>query len=1056
MNSEQRYAFGELKRDIELVGAMATRASAAAKSLELAEPVDARFDAPPDELDWRPMQVGGEWGGRQQWAAFRASFDVPDGWPAGAIELRWENEIRYTQYAGDDNFPAGPEGQLFVDGRSVGAIDQRHTALMHDFKPGGSHDVRGVFFAARCGCRHRLATCAIALIDPATHKLYHDLRVAMDIAEQISPESLSYHKLRAAIDAGTKPLDLRTIANALMPAERKRDVERSTFYASVADAQAAFDEAMDRIAGAGDVPQVVCVGHAHIDLAWLWPVAQTRHKCVRTFATQCRLLDRYDQWVFQQSSPQAYAWVEQDAPELFDRIAAHVRDGRWDAEGAAWVEMDTNVPGGESLVRQLLFGKRYFKKKLGVDSRLLWLPDVFGYCGALPQLLRKAGVDTFITSKLSWSQYNRFPHDTFRWRGIDGSEVCTHFISTPASPSNAGNDAIWSTTYNAELTLGELAAIWRAYRHKAVGVEPLLSFGYGDGGGGPTEMMLETAARMADWPLPEGLPRIRHEPVGKLADRVNGKADQLPVWDGELYLEYHRGTYTSQAWLKRANRKNEIALHNAEWLGVLAGRVDAMLKPDRLAEAWEELLLNQFHDILPGSSVGETYDEARLSERRVAQAAEAVIEKTAQALAGAIDTAERGRPVVLFNTLGWDRTDPIKLPSDEWIDGVTVPAGGWCVVDLDRPHVSDEAVVLSISEDGKKLTNAWWSLTLDDAGHIVELIDRDTGRNVITPGAAANQWQVFEDRPLRYDAWDIDPFYADHPLQGPTLEKIEVVETGEVRIAAELTWRMPKIGDADDQPRSVITQRIAMYARHPRIDFETQIEWVEHHQLLKVAFPVEVRATEATYEIQYGHLCRPAHTNTEWDAAQYEVCAHRWVDLSEHGFGVALLNDCKYGHDIRDGVIRLTCIKSAQAPDVMADQGRHEFTYCLLPHAGAFQDAGVPRAAAELNTPVLATEPEPSAGKLPAELRPIAVDHQAIVIDTLKPAEDGKGVIVRMYESHGSHARTTLTTQPAPRKATATDLLENLDESQQIELNDDGDVTLDFTPFEVKTLRFVW
>jgi len=1046
MDNEARFRVAKLNRYVSLIGCRIVRETVWGREIHVLEPAESRFDAPPDDGLWQPMRIGGAWGGKQQWAYFRAEVTVPDHWRAGAIELRMAHKVGYLQRPADDNYPAGPEGQVFIEGRRVGAIDQQHKRIRYPFEPGKTYDVRAVFFAGRCACRHALETLGLAWIDPPTEKLYYDLRVTLDVIGQLSPDSITREKLIAAVDAAIHALDLRDeVGHVEVPSEVRRDPAGELFYASVAAAQEAFDAAQRRLEPAADAPRIVALGHAHTDLAWLWPIQQTRHKLVRTFATQCRLLQQYSDWIFQQSSAQAYAWVERDAPELFENIKGYVAAGRWEVEGAMWVEADTNLTGGESLVRQLLYGKRYFREKFGIDSRVLWLPDVFGYSAALPQLLRLAGVDGFVTSKISWNQYNRFPHDTFRWRGLDGTEIPTHFITTPSSS--------WFYTYNAEVTAGQVKGAWDEYRQKALGLEPLMTFGFGDGGGGPTEEILENARRLAADPPITGMPQVKFDKARTLMQRIAAKAAQLPIWDGELYLEYHRGTYTTQAWLKRANRKNEVRLHNLEWLACLAAEHGYRLDKARLDAMWQDLLLMQFHDILPGSSVGEVYEEVRPMQQRIAQQADAMISEAAAVLCKKIDTSARRKPIVLFNTLSWDRSDPVRLPDGTWRDDITVPAGGWTVIDAAGPASHEASPELSVSDDGRQLTNAFWLLRLDEHGRIVELYDRRNDRQVLPEGAVANEWQVFEDRPLAHDAWDIDLHYQEHPLPPPRCVSIQVVERGDVRVAVEVTWKMPPIGKG---PQSIITQRIALYARHPRIDFETTVEWHEHHQLLKVAFPVDIRATEATYQIQFGHIRRPTHRNTSWDVARFEVCAHQFVDLAEHGYGVSLLNDCKYGHDIHDNVIRLTCIKSPQSPDARADQGHHEFTYCLLPHAGSFQQAGVIRAAAELNVPVIVREAKPSPGDLPSEFRFVRCDSDAVIVETLKGAEEGDGLILRLYESHGSHAHVTLTFAKAPACVQQVNLLEEPAE-EDIGLHHHGDsVRLRLRPFQVVSLRIDW
>ncbi len=1044
MIHEHKYRLDHLRRAADMLARHVKRAERPLSDIAVLEPAPARFDCPEDSGDWQPISVGEAWGGGQQWALFRGKAEVPAEWKGGRIELRMSHDIRWLAPARDDHFPAGPEGQLFIDGQRVGAIDACHKSIRHAFKPGRTSDVRAVVFAGRCPCRHRLGAFSIAWVDAAADKLAWDLTATLDVIDQLDEASMARERLIRAVEAAIDALNLTEIANDLVPAEIVRDPRRTLLYESVPAAQRAFDERMQELPDAGEVPQISAVGHAHIDLGWLWPMSQTRHKCVRTFATQVRLLEQYPEWVFLQSSPQAYAWVKADAPDLFERIRQLINDGRWEANGAMWVEADTNVPSGESLVRQLLYGKRYFRERLGVDSKVLWLPDVFGYSAALPQILKLADVHAFITSKISWSQFNRFPHDAFAWRGIDGTELPTQFITTPSDWRNTVD------TYNAQATASELHRQWDRFSEKHLLHEPSMSFGFGDGGGGPNEIILERVTRYRGPRKIEAMPQVKLEPVARLAERLVRRAGELFVWDGELYLELHRGTYTSHGWLKRFNRKNEIRLHNVEWLASLAADHGYELDKEKLDELWRNLLLIQFHDILPGSSVTELYDEVRPIEQRIADAADDMVAAAATTVAEQVDTSQAERPVVLFNTLSTERSDPVKLPDGSWRDDVILPAGGWAMIDAAAPISRDEPTVLQVTEDGRRLSNRWWSIHLDEAGRIDEVYDQIHDRQILRKGETANEWQVFEDRPLNWDAWDIDLHATDLRLEDPTLASIHVVERGEVRVAVELLWRLPQRPQGES---SVITQRIALYAASPRIDFETHVDWHEHHKVLKVAFPVDVRATEATCEIQFGHLSRPTHRDTSWDLAKFEICAHRFIDLSEHGFGVALLNDCKYGHDVRDNVLRLTCIKSAQAPSAVADQGGHEFTYALLPHAGDFQDAGVPRAAAELNTPPVIVEPGSSQGELPVQSAFIACDNDAVVIDTVKPAEDGKGLIVRLYEAFGSHARATLTLPKPAGSVQCVNLLEEPLDQHGAMTHEHDKVTVEARPFEIVTLR---
>lgn len=1029
----------------KLIPPYVTRESIPAQDIQLLEPAEMRYDCPPDDGPWQKTEIGGQWGGKQQYTYFRGKVTVPGHWKNNPIDLRVNFKNNYLAPTYDDNTTCGPEGQAFINGQRVGAIDWQHGTIRYPFKAGQTYDVRAVEFAARIPCRHTLQTYGVALIDGATEKLLNDMRVALAMVDRLSDESLDRARLIDALDAAVKALDTRdAIGGALIPKEARRDAAGEGFYASVAAAQRAFDKYRKQIKEAGDGPEVLAIGHAHIDLGWLWPIRITHHKCVRTYSTQVRLLKQYSDWAYQQSSPQTYKWLEQDAPELLAEVKKLIKAGRWEADGATWCECDMNLTGSEALARQFLYGKKYFAEKLGVDSRYLWLPDVFGYSSALPQLLKLADCDAFITSKISWNEFNRFPYDTFRWRGLDGSEIPVQFITTACKEP--------FFTYNSVLSLEEIKGNWTHYQQKAITGQSLLSFGHGDGGGGPTEQMLETGKRLTTEATPAGLPKLRYGLVRDMVRQIKAKAPMLPVWDGELYLELHRGTYTTQSWIKRANRKNEIRLHNLEWLGVLADKAGYKLDKAALDGLWEDLLLMQFHDILPGSSVGELYDEVRVMHEQLAGKADDMTAQATKALAARIDTSAAGKPVVLFNTLSWNRTDPVQLPDGTWIDGVSIPAGGWTVVDAKAWKAADKAAKgdLTVSADGRKIKSRFWQIKLDKQGRISELLDRQADRQVLPEGHVANLLETFEDRSARWDAWDIPQYYTEHPVPGPELENLKVLEQDAVHVTIEMNYSMPIIGKG---PQSTIKQRMTVYANHPRIDFATEVDWHEHHVVLKAAFPVDVRATEASYQVQWGHLCRPTHTNTSWDVARFEVPAHQFADLGEHGYGVALMNDCKYGYHIQDNLMRLTLLRSPTGPHAFADQGYHQFTYSLLPHSGSFQDAGVVRAAAELNVPVIAVATDAHSGKLAATCGFLDCDNPAVVIETVKPAEDGKGIIVRLYEAHGSHAQATLAFAQAPKSVEHVNLLEQ-SYDEDIDLKATGnEATLRIRPFQIVTLR---
>lgn len=1043
---ERKHRLQKLRKCVDLLGRQVVRHTLAPVALRMVCPASARFDAPGDDADWVDITPGQVWGGQDQWAWFAATFDVPQDWKhAGrAIRLQVNVEAHYLVEQTYVTHPAGPEGLVFVDGQPTGAIDQQHQQMVIDVTPGKRVEVRAVFYAGRCACAHTLRGIRLAQIDQPTHDLWQDLRVDMDVIAQLPEEDPQRSALVAMVEAVIVKLNLTELPELTVPHELNRDPQRALLDASLAAAKKLHDEKSQALAEHPHAPAVRCVGHAHIDLGWLWDTSHTRHKAARTFATQVRLLNQYEDWVFNQSSPQVYDWLRQDAPAVYTAVREQIAAGRWEATGAMWVEADTNIPSGESLVRQLVHGLRYFRDELGVASDLLWLPDVFGYSAALPQLLVLAGVPSMVTSKISWNQYNRFPHDTFHWRGLDGSGVVTHFITTP-------NENAW-LTYNAMMTVEELQQNHRMYLQKETGIEPLLSFGYGDGGGGPTEEMLDTALRMQRPLGGSAVPRAKLGHAADLMRDIAQRKNDLPTWRGELYLELHRGTYTSQAHLKRSNRQCEVALHDAEWLTTLATPMGVALDQAAHDKAWRELLLSQFHDIVTGSSVAEVYVEARRSHEQILAHARDQAQQAMLALAQAIDTTGIARPVVLFNTLPFDRQELLQLPDGSWRDDLTIPAGGWLVVDTEKsaknPGKTDVFEV-----DGPHIHTPFWTLTLDDSGQITTLTCQRTGRAYMAAGQRGNHWQVFEDRTLRHDAWDIDFDFAMRPLAGPTLVERAVIEHTAHRLVIQQRWELPV--PEGDRRKSVIQQRMIFYAKQARIDLVHDIDWHDHHKLLKLAFEVDIHAADAVHEIQFGHLRRPTHRNTSWDRAQFETCAHRFVALQEHGAGVALLNDCKYGHDVLDRTIRLTCIKAAQAPDPQADLGKHHFTCALLPYAGTFQEAGVIQAAAALNVPVRMVQTDAHAGKLPAARTTISSTNPAMIVDTLKPADDGDGRILRVYEAFGSHATGRLALDPPSSRVQVCDLLEQPahDDAQHIAALEDGCIALSLRPFQVVTLR---
>jgi len=1013
-----------------------------------------------DDSTWDTIDVGDRWGGPGQTHWLRIPVRVPGGWTEGTVAVR--------VVLGAYQDISGPEALAYLDGVPVQGFDYYHRELILDK---GARDGRTLMLALEIYSSLRpgpqvIQALELVRIDPEAEALYHDLRVVHDAVLTMSENAPERARLiRAMVDA-YDALDLR-------------QPQSDDYLRSVLAARARIREAYRR--GPRGAPRTVAVGHAHIDLAWLFPVAQTRRKGARTFSTALKLMEQYPDYHFVASQPALYDMVREDEPALYARIKERIAEGRWEPTGASWVEMDCNLAGGEALVRQFLFGKRYFRQELGADPKVLWLPDVFGYSAALPQVLKGCDVDYFMTTKISWNEYNRLPYDTFRWAGIDGTEVLTHMVTAPLLPSELSRTTQQPFyTYNAKFTPYDVAGNWAAYRQKDVNEELLYLFGYGDGGGGPTAEMQETAQRLRDLPNFVQVEQSSAEAFfARLSERVWDDPN-LPRWAGELYLEYHRGTYTSQGWIKRANRKNELLYHEAELWSALASLADpaAAGRQQELKQGWESLLFNQFHDILPGSSIHEVYQDARADHQAIAACGEAVSAAARATIAHAVENnAPQGTSVVVFNPAPFAREDPVAVtfPAGEPLPALADAAGrpasiqevagddtgrhaliGASVPSLGyRTYAATASTSTPDDEDALRVTrdaleNRFFRLQLDEHAEIVSLYDKRARREVIAPGERGNRLIAFEDRPLNFDAWDINIYYQDKPYPVDDVTSWEVVEHGPLRGGVEIVRHYGQ---------SVITQRILLYRDVPRIDFPTHVDWHEHQTLLKAAFPVTVNAPRATFDIQWGNVERPTHWNTSWDWARFETCAHKWADLSEGDYGVALLNDCKYGYDIKGHTVRLSLIKSGVYPDPEADQGEHVFSYALLPHEGDWRGGEVVRQAYLFNMPAtgyirsardvtVAAANVPQA--LPSAYALVATSRPGLVIETIKPAEDGDGLIVRFYDAHNTRGEATLTFARPIASAEETNMLE---EAYGPAVYDGHDLRVAVRPYGIGTFR---
>ncbi|MCR8633268.1 alpha-mannosidase [Paenibacillus radicis (ex Xue et al. 2023)] len=996
------------------------------------------------------MQLGERWEGRDRYLWLAAQVDVPASWQGRKIVGRFD----FGKGGGGNN--AGFESLLYVNGQPYQGVDTNHQEVFFAEESAGT--TVSLCFRLWSGLggykplaimEHQLKRAELCWLDADADDLYYTARAALQVIKVLHEHSPERQLLLSAADRAFLLVDWSRPGSA-------------DFYASLTAAAESLRTSVQQLPKQHAVT-VRCIGHTHIDVAWLWRLKHTREKAARSFSTVLRLMELFPDYVFLQTMPQLYDYIKTDYPDIYAQIQERVKEGRWEAGGGMWLEADCNLTSGESLVRQLLYGTRFLRDEFGTECTYLWLPDVFGYSWALPQILKKSGIDTFMTTKISWNQYNRMPHDTFQWRGIDGTEVLTHFITTP---DNAGG---WLYTYNGEVTASSVNGIWETYRDKPVNRELLLAYGYGDGGGGVNREMLELRRRLSELP---GVPNVTtgrvDEYFAELQQTIAQTDEYVHTWDGELYLELHRGTYTSQAYNKRMNRKLELLARETEWLGIM-GSLEAgdwsFYDRSKLAEAWKIVLRNQFHDIIPGSSIQEVYDDSRLEYEEAERLLQAANNHAASVLT--VRQTETGiAEYTVWNSSGWERGGLVLVQSDRSLDASGTEGvwkdeqgnvlasqrsvDGWLVQVQAVPSLGSSIIRYCSEESentdkkphpfittGNGIETPHYSLHWNGTGQLTSIWDKMSQREVLAAGSNGNVLQVFEDKPKsRHEAWDIDIYYQEKTEEIRELTSIEVVENGPVRAVVRFAWKYKD---------STITQQLIVYSDSRRIDFKTIVDWHEQRKLLKAAFPVEIRSTEASYDIQFGNVKRPTHWNTSWDYARFEVVGHQWADLSERGYGVSLLNDCKYGYDIKDNLMRLTLIKSALVPDPQADQGHHEFTYSLLPHSGDWLEGRTVQEAWDLNVPLVIKQGA-VAVQTRASLFRLSSEH--VHIDAVKKAEDSSLIVLRFHEFAGQRGWVELSSDYQILSWQESDLMER----PIGEVSSDAVIRLAVKPYEIKTL----
>ncbi|XP_025246038.1 alpha-mannosidase 2C1 isoform X4 [Theropithecus gelada] len=734
---------------------------------------------------------------------------------------------------------------------------------------------------------------------------------------------------------------------------------------------------------------------------------------------------------------QQLEWVKNRYPGLHARLQEFARRGQFVPVGGTWVEMDGNLPSGEAMVRQFLQGQNFFLQEFGKMCSEFWLPDTFGYSAQLPQIMHGCGIRRFLTQKLSWNLVNSFPHHTFFWEGLDGSRVLVHF---PPGDS-----------YGMQGSVAEVLKTVANNRDKGRANHSAFLFGFGDGGGGPTQTMLDRLKRLSNT---DGLPRVQLSSPRQLFSALESDSGQLCTWVGELFLELHNGTYTTHAQIKKGNRECERILHDVELLSSLAlARSAQFLYPAaQLQHLWRLLLLNQFHDVVTGSCIQIVAEEAMCHYEDIRSHGNTLLSTAAAALCAGEPGPEG---LLIVNTLPWKRTEVMALPKPGGAHSlalVTVPSMGYAPVPPPtslQPLLPQQPVFVLQETDGSvTLDNGIIRVKLDPTGRLTSLVLVASGREAIAEGAVGNQFVLFDDVPLYWDAWDVMDYHLE--TRKPVLGQAGTLAVGTEGGLRGSAWFLLQIS-----PNSRLSQEVVLDVGCPYVRFHTEVHWHEAHKFLKVEFPARVRSSQATYEIQFGHLQRPTHYNTSWDWARFEVWAHRWMDLSEHGFGLALLNDCKYGASVQGSILSLSLLRAPKAPDATADMGRHEFTYALMPHKGSFQDAGVIQAAYSLNFPLLAL---PAPSPAPAtSWSAFSLSSPAVVLETVKQAESSpqrRSLVLRLYEAHGSHVDCWLHLSLPVQEAILCDLLERPDPAGHLPLRDSR-LKLTFSPFQVLSLLLV-
>jgi alpha-mannosidase len=987
------------------------------------------------EQEFTPMPQGTEWGAKWEYGWFQTEITLPEKAEGKRIFLHPE---------------VGGEMLLWVNGKAAGSRDLKHEGitLTRRGKAGERFHIVAESYAGHgprlenggpCPigrtavpepptCQVKVGACDIGIWNEDAFQLSMDVFTLFQLYEGLDSKSLRAIKIKEGLFQFTQIVDFELDKESLNQTFIKaREILRPLLACK----------------NGSTAPEYTIFGQSHLDLAWLWPWEETKRKCARTISTQIALLEEYEEYKFLLCEPPIMETIQELYPELYERLLEKVKEGQFIPEGGMYVEPDTNLVSGESLIRQCLYGRRWFREELNTETLMVWIPDCFGFSGQLPQIMKGCGIKYFATQKMARALKgcDVFPYNIFWWEGIDGSRILTHFFKKN----------------NARLDPQDMIRRWEEDRVQQENIDTFVfPFGFGDGGGGPTREMVEVARRVKDL---EGAPRTQMESPVKFFERLEEKGTVNEVYQGELYLPWHRGTYTSQAKLKKENRRAETWLREAEiWSSLSCFMGKGENRREELEVLWKKLLFNQFHDILPGTSITRVNDDAK---QELKDLIHSVMELSKEAKEEVSDSRKDGFSV--FNSLGWEREELVVFPyvegktyksngkklvsqklGNEVLIPVKVPSFGSVGVevieDQEDEYLPDSICTIQTESNSYILENQFVTVIVDSQGEVVSFVEKET--NIEYVKGTCNKLNMYQDINIDYDAWEMSSFYKEQSIDLTAPVTIQVAENGPLMVSLEVQRMLHN---------SPMIQRIELTYNSRRLNFVTEIDWKETHKLLKVDFPVNIRTSEAIEEIQFGYVKRPTHQNRRHDADRFEVCNHRYTALWEPGRTAAVLNDCKYGISTSGNSMELTLLKSPVWPDMHADKEKHQFTYSFYAIGRDFTESGVIREGMQLNHRLTLYE------FLSEDRKFFSLSADNVILETIKMAEDGSGhMILRLYESQGRHGSCVLTADLPIKEAYETTMEEHLDGGQRIAVKEEQgqyQMLLEFEPFEIKTLR---